>query len=133
MYLDTIFSESKVKDIVYHGSPKKIEGDLIPSEKGTFGKGIYLTKIKEGAKDFAYTDEQLDEFGFPKMEEKEPKGSLIAAIINAKTPQNISVHSYEYNQLETRNKVFDSKDIAKEIIGDSIIGDRKSVESPGLS
>lgn len=131
-YLDSIFPDSKVKDILYHGSSKKIEGNLIPSEKGTFGRGIYLTKIKKGAEDFAYTEEQLDEFGFPKLGEKSPKGSLIVAIINTKNPQNISVFSVEYDQLETGNTVFDSKNISKEIIGDSIIGDRKLNISTGL-
>ena len=131
-YIDSIFPDSQVKDIVYHGSPKKIKGNLIPSEKGTFGKGIYLTKIKKGAEDFAYTEEQLDEFGFPKLEEKNPKGSLITVIINTKNPQNISIYSAEYNQLKIGNKIFDSKNISKEITGDSVIGDRKLKTSTGL-
>lgn len=43
-YLDTIFPDSKVKDIVYHGSKtNKIEGGkLRPSKEGVYGGGIYV-------------------------------------------------------------------------------------------
>lgn len=54
-YLDTIFPNSKVKDIVYRGSknPNALEASDIDPEKGTgaknLGKGIYLAKEKEKA------------------------------------------------------------------------------------
>ena len=48
-YLNTIFPNSKVKDIVYHGSrSKEIEGGkLRPSSEGTYGEGIYVQTKQE--------------------------------------------------------------------------------------
>lgn len=48
-YLDTIFPNSKVKDIVYHGSrSKEIEGGrLRPSREGVYGEGIYVQTKQE--------------------------------------------------------------------------------------
>lgn len=47
-YLDTVFPESKLKDIVWHGSPGKFENfDLENySSSGNFGIGIYTTADK---------------------------------------------------------------------------------------
>jgi len=48
-YLNTIFPNSKVKDIVYHGSrSKEIEGGrLRPSSEGVYGEGIYVQTKQE--------------------------------------------------------------------------------------
>ena len=41
-YLDTIFPESKVKDIVYHGTANDIQE--FTDSTFNYGKGIYFTK-----------------------------------------------------------------------------------------
>jgi hypothetical protein len=57
-YLDSIFPDSKVKDIVYHGGPKRIETKFNDNltEDGNFFKGIFfsnsLNYIKQLGKDF---------------------------------------------------------------------------------
>ena len=53
-YLDTIFPNSKVKDIVYHGGwvSKETGFDLNESGDGEFGKGIYFTPSKESAAEY---------------------------------------------------------------------------------
>ena len=43
-YLDSIFPDSKVKDIVYHGSNKKF--DVVDISKSKYQKGFYFAKNK---------------------------------------------------------------------------------------
>jgi len=53
-YLNTIFPDSKVKDIVYHSTnAKEIEGDkLRPSREGVYGEGIYVQTKQEFGSSF---------------------------------------------------------------------------------
>jgi hypothetical protein len=48
-YLNSIFPNSKIKDIVYHGSRSKdIEGgQLRPSREGMYGEGVYVQTKRE--------------------------------------------------------------------------------------
>ncbi len=54
-YLETIFPESKAKDIMWHGSQRRFENfDLENhSSSGNFGIGIYTTPDKSWAKKYA--------------------------------------------------------------------------------
>lgn len=53
-YLDSIFTESKVRDIVYRGDSEKIkEYKIISNEINTLGDGIYFTPSKKVATDYA--------------------------------------------------------------------------------
>ena len=52
-YLDTIFPDSKVKDIVYHGSKEKF--DTVDVSKSKFQKGFYFAKDKSIAKGYGNT------------------------------------------------------------------------------
>lgn len=56
-YLDTIFPDSKVKDIVYHGSSEKRE-ELNPDKqvRGRFGKGISFAPNKDLVKQLLGSD-----------------------------------------------------------------------------
>jgi hypothetical protein len=53
-YLDAIFPNSKVKEIVYHSTnTKEIEGGkLRPSREGVYGEGIYVQTKREFGSDF---------------------------------------------------------------------------------
>lgn len=82
-YLDTIFPDSKVKDIVYHGSPnKEIQSFLSPEKEGyqkqetttTGVAGIYFSNKKEVAD--LYQD----------FKKEGIKGKTYPAVINAKRP-----------------------------------------------
>jgi hypothetical protein len=81
LYLDNIFPESTVKDIVYHGTKGEKFEKFIPSKKGEYGKGVYFGNYKTALES---TDE-LDDFT---LEPKKGfnKNKIIAAIINT---QNI--------------------------------------------
>jgi len=52
-YLDTIFPDSKVKDIVYHGSNEKF--DTVDVSKSKFQKGFYFAKDKNIAEGYGNT------------------------------------------------------------------------------
>ena len=63
-YLDTIFPDSKVKDIVYHGGSKTFEQFIIDSENRASGtsqikKGVYFSKSKKVAKDYVQSKEGI--------------------------------------------------------------------------
>ena len=53
-YLNTIFPNSEVKEIVYHSTnAKEIEGDkLRPSKEGVYGEGIYVQTKQEFGSSF---------------------------------------------------------------------------------
>lgn len=65
-YLDTIFPDSKVKDVVYHGSQDKnierFSKDLIGTTRSggksrlSFGEGFYFSPTKLGANEYAESD-----------------------------------------------------------------------------
>lgn len=82
-YLDSVFPDSKVKDIVYHGTPNtEIESFLSPEKEGykkqetttTGVGGIYFTDVK------AIADVYQD------FQKKGIKGKTYAALINMKKP-----------------------------------------------
>jgi KaiC/GvpD/RAD55 family RecA-like ATPase len=52
-YLDSIFPESKIKDIVYHGSNKKF--DVVDISKSKYQKGFYFAKNKSIAEGYGNT------------------------------------------------------------------------------
>ncbi len=54
-YLDTIFPESKFKEIVYHGSSHKFDDFVVEdnASSGNFGIGIYTTPDKSWAQKYA--------------------------------------------------------------------------------
>lgn len=66
-YLDTIFPDSKVKDIVYHGTPVRFENDSFKIEyqgKNTnrTTKGFYFTDNKKLAEDYATSSVDYESF-----------------------------------------------------------------------
>lgn len=78
-YLDTIFPESKVKDIVYHGTDQKLEKfskDFIGKNENVLGvNGIFVAVNKENAENYARNK------NFQKISE-----GLHSLIINVKNP-----------------------------------------------
>ena len=78
-YLDTIFPESKVKDIVWHGSRSEERFENFDSQKigdldgGFFGKGFYFSEHKELAETY-------------RSMRKNSNGSLYAIKLNLKNP-----------------------------------------------
>jgi hypothetical protein len=84
-YLDTIFPDSKVKDIVYHGANEPIEGERFIIRKGATGGGIWFS----GSRRYAQIQ----------MDRAQPSESLIGrklrgaptmyrVILNIKNPKN---------------------------------------------
>jgi len=80
-YLDTIFPESKVKDIVYHGTKGKKFDKFISSETGEFGRGVYFGNYQTALEN---TD-KLDDFTLEPITGFD-KNKIIPAVINT---QNI--------------------------------------------
>jgi len=66
-YLDTIFPESKVRDIVYHGSKEKINKFYEPTSELSLGKpAIYFRKkIEKHAKDKLISHQVIINSEFP--------------------------------------------------------------------
>jgi hypothetical protein len=97
-YLDSIFPDSKVKDIVYHGSPNankiKEEGFKNKQErdKGYIGDGYYFTK------DFSWQSYTGDISGVSKDISKR-----VSIILNAKNPQLINTEEDRKNLLNKPN------------------------------
>jgi len=89
-YLDTIFPQSKIKDIVYHGTDVEFDNfdDKFIGKKdpGYYGKGFYFGKTLEGAKHiaFAYTNRPAK------------PTELISAILNLKNPLKIQSGDFSY-------------------------------------
>jgi hypothetical protein len=86
-YLDTIFPDSKVKDVLYHGTPDgQFENfDISKAGKvtGTSTKGVYLTDSKRTA-DF-YAEGSIDFSQFESREEYEAvtKAKVFKVVVNA--------------------------------------------------
>ena len=80
-YLDSVFPNSQVKDIVYHGTKGEKFDKFKSSEKGEFGKGVYFGNYQTALENTDDTDNFTLEpvTGFD-------KNKIIAAIINT---QNI--------------------------------------------
>jgi hypothetical protein len=55
-YLDTIFPESNLKDIVFHGTASKDKIEGFNFEKSNFAKAVFFTKDYNFAKSFAYDE-----------------------------------------------------------------------------
>jgi hypothetical protein len=84
-YLDSIFPNSQVKDIVYHGANEPIEGEEFTKREGATGKGIWFSGSKK------YSQIQMDR--------AQPSESLIGrklrgaptmykVVLNIKNPKN---------------------------------------------
>jgi hypothetical protein len=80
-YLDTIFPDSKVKDIVYHGTKGDKFDKFKSSETGTFGKGVYFGDYKTALQ----STDVLDDFTLEPRKGFD-KNKIIPALINT---QNI--------------------------------------------
>jgi len=97
-YLDTIFPDSQVKDIVYHGSPNadkiKKEGFKNKQErdKGYIGDGYYFTK------DFSWQSYTGDISGVSKDISKR-----VSVILNSSNPQLINTEEDRKNLLNKPN------------------------------
>jgi hypothetical protein len=114
-YLDSIFPESKLNDIVYHGTPDgQFENfDILKSGKltGTSTKGIYFTDSKRTA-DF-YAEGNIDFSQFESIEEYEAitKAKVFRAILNAKNLKLVDDPQAQEKQgdaiLRTKNKLSD--------------------------
>ena len=82
-YLDTIFPDSKVKDIVYHGTPTKFKDEVFDAstqgkEMGQHKQGFFFTNSKENA--FEYADFNNERT----REDHDP--FIYSAVLNAKNP-----------------------------------------------
>ena len=114
-YLDGIFPNSKVKDIVYHGTPDgQFENfDISKSGKltGTSTKGIYFTDGKRTA-DF-YAESSIDFSQFESIEEYEAvtKAKVFPAILDAKNLKLVDDPQAQEKQgdviLRTKDKLSD--------------------------
>lgn len=82
-YLDTIFPDSKVKDIVYHGSQKGFEGDnfdtSIISNGRSQGNGVYFSTDRKAVEKFAGISESM----YDMFTDKEMRNYLKVAVVNA--------------------------------------------------
>ena len=114
-YLSTIFPDSKVKDILYHGTPDgQFENfDISKSGKltGTSTKGIYFTDSKITA-DF-YAEGSIDFSQFESREEYEAvkKAKVFPAILDAKNLKLVDNPQAQEKQgdaiLRTKDKISD--------------------------
>jgi hypothetical protein len=115
-YLDTIFPDSQVKDIVYHGTP---DGnfdsfDINQTGKNTkqFTKGIYFTDSKKTA-DF-YAEGSIDFSQFESLEEYNAvkTAKVFSAVLNAKNLKLVDSPQAQDKQgdaiLRTKEKLADN-------------------------
>ena len=79
-YLDTIFPDSKVKDIVYHGADEKIEKFTLDKKKNKKEKGLFFFSKKSSAQ--LWRDASFEE-------DNTQQGDLIYALLNIKNPEII--------------------------------------------
>jgi len=77
-YLDTIFTDSKVKDIVYHGADEKISFFDFTKKKNKNEKGLFFFGKRKSAQ--LWRDASFEE-------DNTQKGDLISALINLKNPR----------------------------------------------
>ena len=86
-YLDTIFPDSKIKDILYHGTADNF-ASFIAKEK----KAIFLKRDKKEAQSYAeisYADKYFpnEEGAFMNDKKVKGKGFVLPVIINTKNPE----------------------------------------------
>ncbi len=55
-YINTIFPESKFKDIFYHGTASKSKIENFNFERSNFAKAVFFTKDRKFAESFAFDD-----------------------------------------------------------------------------
>jgi hypothetical protein len=84
-YLDTIFPDSKVKDIVYHGANEPIEGDKFVVRQGATGNGIWFSGSKRYATDVMNRTPQPESLSGRKLR-GEP--TMYSVILNIKNPKH---------------------------------------------
>ncbi len=77
-YLDTIFPDSKVKDIVYHGADEKIEDFTLDKKKNKEEKGLFFFGKRKSAQ--LWRDASFEE-------DNTKQGDLITAILALKNPR----------------------------------------------
>jgi len=120
-YIKTIFPESKVKDIVYHGSNNKEIENFKVGERDhfRFGSGIYFSKNYKAAK--SYADSK--------------NGKTYFAILNIKNSKNINDNFWEqtYTPLEKFLKINKIKHIIKGILSPELRAKIKYKSSEILS
>jgi hypothetical protein len=102
-YLDTIFPDSKVKDIVYRGDGTTLNKAI----NSTFGTGYYFTPKKSYAESFAEIASARDK-GY----------GLYTAIINLKNPFIYNETAKNYKTI--RSKTGKAKDVYKKIAFDKL-------------
>lgn len=78
IYLDTIFPDSKVKDIVYHGADEKIDSFTLDKKKNKEEKGLFFFGKRKSAQ--LWRDASFEE-------DNTKQGDLISALLNLKNPR----------------------------------------------
>ena len=114
-YLDTIFPDSKVKDILYHGTPDgrfdSFDLSRVGTNTKTNTKGIYFTDSKKTA-DF-YAEGSIDFSQFESYEEYQSvkTAKVFPVILNAKNLKLVDDPQEQEKQgdavLRTKNKLSD--------------------------
>ena len=149
-YLDTIFTDSKMRDIVYHGSMSKyIESFdkfkfLSGEGANAFGQGFYFTKAKNTARFYSdsiyaneYNSSKMDEgdiLAYKSMTNEERKeiftGKIYPVLINIKKPISWEEASTEKRK-ELKNGEYKENDsVIHESKGfTKIHGDKEELES----
>jgi len=118
-YLDTVFPDSKVKDILYHGTPNNFEkfDSSIPLNK-IDRKSFYFTKNKSLGNNYRAGDGNL-------YDENSGTGKLLNVILNFKNP-------YEYGDYRTSLNKQGELSIPDYPVVDEITSDEiKEIENKG--
>ena len=87
-YLSTIFPNSKVKDIVYHGANEPIEGDKFVVRQGATGNGIWFSGSKRYATNVMNRAPQPESLSGRKLR---GDATMCSVLLNIKNP----AHFYE--------------------------------------
>jgi hypothetical protein len=103
-YLDTIFPNSKVKDIVYHGTKK--EFDKFDKSKLGSNLGYLSSDTKKGF--YFGTLKEAKQYGFVYSAE-EGKQRIVSSILNIKNPKIVTSEEY----VKIANKYADDKNVAR--------------------
>jgi hypothetical protein len=82
-YLDTIFPNSKVKDIVYHGANEPIEGDKFVVRKEATGNGIWFSGSKRYATNVMNRAPQSESLSGRKLR---GDATMYSVLLNIKNP-----------------------------------------------
>lgn len=126
-YLDSIFPESKVKDIYYHGTGAKEKIESFDFAKSNFAGAVFFTKSMDFAKQFAYDDvrngvvqgQVLDvrnSFDFSKEEHIESIRPIIKTLIEEKYESSTGIKFKDDLQL-----IYNGKKIIENPILDDIL------------